>query len=299
VGAVPSYAGYFLRHCYGPAEAPMTRARRNRSPCLFCGNPATSGEHLWSDWMARLLHRDWHNSRSEIANNFSRVGAPFGEITRWSSQGATHRKKIRVVCAPCNNGWMNEIEKSARPYLEPAMKGEEVDFAPSAQRAVAEWVALKALVLEHDPTGGQSPTPVHSPADRRAFKLDRTIPDGLIVWICAAGGPSWHDSLTLASARMVVSPKGPTTEQLPAQGPDRNVQSLTWGMRNLLVHTLAVTYPPLWTRLKAAPPPGALKIWPVSPERLHWPPVEFLTDWTVEEYAGRLREYSRTLPRAG
>jgi hypothetical protein len=131
---------------------------------------------------------------------------------------------------------MNEIEKAARPCLESVMKGEEIELDAAAQRTLAEWVVLKTFVLEQDSTGGQSPTPVFSRDDRQAFKSDRTIPDGWVIWICAAGGPTWHDSLTLGSARMVVSPKRPMTEELPPQGPERNVQSLTWGAQSVDSH---------------------------------------------------------------
>jgi hypothetical protein len=71
----------------------MARKQAAGSTCLFCDRPATSGEHLWPDWMEPVLRRDGHNPRSEIVNNFPLVGAPFGEIARLSSQGATHRKR--------------------------------------------------------------------------------------------------------------------------------------------------------------------------------------------------------------
>jgi hypothetical protein len=94
----------------------MARIRRVSPTCIFCTNAADSGEHMWSAWMGKLLKRQGHKSRLEIVRTFSVESGPFSELAYWSCHGATHNKKVYVVCKSCNTKWMNDIEKEARPY---------------------------------------------------------------------------------------------------------------------------------------------------------------------------------------
>lgn len=277
----------------------MARIKRVNPTCIFCDNAADSGEHLWSDWMGDLLKRKWHRSRLEIVKDFRFEGAPFGELSYWSCHGATHKKKVYVVCATCNNGWMNDLEKAARAYLEQMIKGELITLDQTAQRAVAEWISLKVLVLEHDPTGGQPPTPIFSREDRLNFKDTHRPPSGFRAWLCKANGEDssrWYDSLTLGAARMLLSPTALFAGNLPPAGPSRNVQAVTWGIRHLLIHSFSITYPYLNPLLQMRFE-GGVNVWPPTNRTIRWPTDDVFADGEIDMLANSLEAYSMTLPR--
>ncbi len=57
-----------------------------------------------------------------------------------------HRAK--VVCLPCNNGWMNDLETAARPFLKEMIAGGGVALDVDSQRTVATWAAKTAMCVE-------------------------------------------------------------------------------------------------------------------------------------------------------
>ncbi len=76
--------------------------------CAFCGptRAKMDPEHVWSDWISRLL--DKHYERQTYT------------ITSWDSDGtkfsrlAKHINETRdYICRPCNAGWMSDIESYA------------------------------------------------------------------------------------------------------------------------------------------------------------------------------------------
>jgi hypothetical protein len=52
----------------------------------------------------------------------------------------------KTVCGRCNSGWMSQIENSAQKYLTPLVSGSPTRLGGEAQRAIATWSALKAIV---------------------------------------------------------------------------------------------------------------------------------------------------------
>jgi hypothetical protein len=266
--------------------------------CIFCDNAVNSGEHIWPRWMRDLLKRPGHIKRTEIAHDYSRRGAPFGTVSRWTSNGATHQKKVHVVCAACNNGWMNrQYETPNRRFLEPMLLGKSLSLDTDAQHSIAQWVALKVLVVEQDPDGGQRPTPIFDRRSRIAFKKTGKIPNGFRIWLAARGGEEWHDSLTRSSGRIVLLPKLTAPADFVPAGQRRNTQAVTWGAGHLLVHALAVTYPYLDRRLLWEGPSGGPQIWPLRGSTIQWPPGAFLLDWAAEAVSAQLATLNHSLPR--
>jgi len=263
--------------------------------CIFCDNPPDSGEHLWSDWMGSLLQRPGHKARKEIVKYFPYEGAPFGEIVHRRNHGATHKRKIHVVCARCNNGWMSQLE-SAKKYLKPMLVGDALTLDASALLIVTEWVVLKILVLENEPLGDRPATPIFSREQRLAFRDRREIPRGFRIWLAGSGSPKWYDSLSISAGRLLLSSK--SGEYVPSPGPGHNAQSVTWGIRSLLIHSFAVTYPYLESRLQWDGPPYAERLWPPTGRSLNWPPRGFLTAHHCDSIAGEFLRLASSLPRS-
>ena len=62
---------------------------------------------------------------------------------------------------------MSQVEQQAKPYLLPMMAGADLALTPAAQRAVAAWAQLKAVLWDY------LQRPAHLPsAIRQTFKFD-------------------------------------------------------------------------------------------------------------------------------
>jgi hypothetical protein len=56
---------------------------------------------------------------------------------------------VKAVCGPCNNGFMNEIEAEARPYLSTMIRGNlSMPLAAEAANAVATWAVKTSLMAQ-------------------------------------------------------------------------------------------------------------------------------------------------------
>jgi hypothetical protein len=54
-----------------------------------------------------------------------------------SRPGGLKRKKLRVVCEPCNNEWMSVIENDAKRVVLPMMLGQSLFLEEAAQPPLA------------------------------------------------------------------------------------------------------------------------------------------------------------------
>src|SRR5579871_3463184 len=82
-----------------------------RRSCAFCPKEAKiSGEHLWSDWICELF--------PDIRVKFRKWAAGDIDVNEWVADSIEHR--LKVVCKPCNEGWMSTLEsKHAKPAMKP------------------------------------------------------------------------------------------------------------------------------------------------------------------------------------
>jgi hypothetical protein len=124
-----------------------------------------------------------------------------GEIIReWKA--ARLDIKVRRVCAECNNGWMNRLERTARPLLRRLIRGDRDILLPPAQKVIATWAVKTALMCEFiEPRTREAP--LHH---FETIYGDAAPPASSQVWLAAYNGPKEIDynhrqlRLTLATA---------------------------------------------------------------------------------------------------
>lgn len=178
-----------------PATAPIARPKEPKAPgkglgqrraCIFCGaeDQKISKEHLWSKWMPDHVEGLSGGTSSRI------LGTGAGKITRrddWPSHGFD--REISGPCKPCNEGWMEALEREAAPLLIPMLHNQEKALRPEEQRIVARWATLKMLVAQE--SHGEMTRVI--PSDRyRLFYTNRSLPVGAQVWIGRhSGAGSW------------------------------------------------------------------------------------------------------------
>ncbi len=249
--------------------------------CIFCGNGNLSKEHFWPQWARSLLPATISGEYVErivITEGSRRPVMPPVDRTR---QGHVATKKIQAVCGPCNNTWMSRLEQAARPVLTPLILGQPRTITTDDARVMAEWIVLKMMVGEHNQAGEA----VSTYALREQFRLRRTIPPNLFIWIgrCGVGGWAaayWRHNGTVSVGDAPIPKKG-----------TKNMHTVTFGIGNLFIHTLHTTVP----EIQIANPFPLLdrrgtQIYPAK-DLISWPPPLTLTANEAGIVAGSLHAF--------
>src|SRR5277367_3604515 len=107
--------------------------------CAFCPSTAKmSYEHVWSEWMGKLFPKSPITVRQ--------IGHDGAVLREWPS--AKINVKLPVVCEPCNNVWMSNLENDhAKPAMKDLILGNRVgQFTPKRVRGLSLF-AFKTSVI--------------------------------------------------------------------------------------------------------------------------------------------------------
>lgn len=145
----------------------------NHAVCIFCeATGATvkiSKEHTFSNWINKVLTPEAVGSDLSMERTILH-GPQAGTANTWPvKEVASHT--VAVVCKPCNEGWMSQLETQVRPLIEPMILGQTATLTSDQQITVATWAALKTAVFEHVWTD----QPVLTAQDRRLI-MDHNMP---------------------------------------------------------------------------------------------------------------------------
>lgn len=240
--------------------------------CIFCNQPFGPGrprsqEHAAPQWCKELLPD---------------LGPALHEHIRVTPEGRTDtelgtRDPFTTVCGdvcePCNNGWMHELEESAKWYLRPLIQGESRNQRFWRQTLCATWAVKTALVWD-------SVMPQHSVIPRsvlHTFHRTQRLNLRQQVWVGHYVGPQPHHSFRQTAAHIVgeiAEVTGP-----PLKPDDAHVYAcvVTMGQAAYLVvgHILDVPYS---HALPDELAPKLVPVWPPHHEVVSWPPQEGLSD---------------------
>jgi hypothetical protein len=115
----------------------VTSKTRPFATCAFCGEPGASDEHVFAEWISKL------------------VGAPPAGWRVSKSSGRTTdglrylNVKTRAACRPCNTGWMSRLEQRAASLLIPIIQGRPTTWTRLAdQVTVSAWVFKTAMTFD-------------------------------------------------------------------------------------------------------------------------------------------------------
>jgi hypothetical protein len=131
--------------------------------CAFCPETAKlSAEHLWSNWMNELFPGKKHftnkNEHGEIAAD-------------WSSHKLDW--KARIVCEPCNNTWMSDIESRAKSAMTDFILGKQGPISQSCADSIALFGFKSAVIFDHIRRDRE---PFFSRSIRHGFRESLAIP---------------------------------------------------------------------------------------------------------------------------
>lgn len=104
--------------------------------CVFCHSSSKmSREHVLPNWLC-----DLYPNETMITNQF--VGK---SQKTWPSKIFQH--KAKVVCEPCNNGWMSKLEGEAKPILTKLMRLSTTIIDQNEQAILSFWAQKTLLML--------------------------------------------------------------------------------------------------------------------------------------------------------
>src|SRR5262245_51658084 len=106
--------------------------------CIFCGGGPVSREHTTPEWIHHIL------------GPASAVGLwrPHSGGTHWRAPGRSGQGKIKLVCQPCNNGWLSDLEDRAAALMRPLILDISIPLSRESQATVALWCVKTAMVNE-------------------------------------------------------------------------------------------------------------------------------------------------------
>ena len=188
---------------------------------------------------------------------------------------------VRAVCKRCNEGWMSALEQRVRPTLEPLVRGQPCTLDQAAQTTLAEWVALKTMVIEQ----ATRDDAVLAQEDRHALMNEGRIPDGILILIGRTRPPGWWTS---AMERHVATMSGNAGGMLSDNARGKNVATVALGLGALLVYVLVCRAPGLALDTAVRLDPRVPRLWPTSGGIL-WPLPRSLSDADAHALASSLR----------
>jgi hypothetical protein len=230
-------------------------------------------EHIFPRWLAKVL-----TAAAVGPDVTSEKTRRTGEGTKQSSWAAADVASfaVRVVCAGCNNGWMNASEARTRPVLEPMIEGKTTQLSPEAQLDLAAWTAMKAYVVEY----ALGDVVVATQEERRGL-METGRPQGAVP---VRLGAVERDGIPNSVTRIVYEVGTKGTQQGFAT-------CTTFGLGCAVLqvcHGLGITIN--WSAVSR---PGAdhVPVNPPCPTQVDWPPAVLLTE-------ASLREWERPIPAA-
>lgn len=167
--------------------------------------------------------------------------------------------KANVVCAPCNNNWMSDIETQyAKPAMSDLIRGNQVgEITPKRARGIALFAFKTAVVTNHMLPESEEFFEI---AQRYTFRESRHIPPTVAMWLF---GCEANDAGAFGNNNVTFSENHHTALTL-------NVCTFTVGQFGFQVVSAKTNSVP---QVESIPTPSGLTVrfYPNLSDRISWP----------------------------
>ncbi|MGO9084319.1 MAG: hypothetical protein ACLQBK_03765 [Candidatus Sulfotelmatobacter sp.] len=232
--------------------------------CAFCTRRADSPEHVFSQWMLDLLpasERFVCNERIVSRDEYIRYPKRKISIT------------AKVVCTPCNNGWMSDLEGALKSVIGDVLVGNwglAKVFSAEQLKIIAAF-AFKTLVLANHKDLGRK-QPFFTRAQRFPFRRELVIPAGVSVFMAV------REHVAGKYYGFWKSVGGDSKNKRTPY--NWSLYGCTWNFQNIVLQAVATKWKS-YTHRKSQPPiifpetddwkPASVRIWPPGGANLEWP----------------------------
>jgi hypothetical protein len=244
---------------------------------VFCRSGNLTKEHIWPDWARKLFDESGISGHNEVHASFMGKSRTLtGSPRHLSRQGSTMTKRIRVVCATCNNTWMSALEGQAKQILMPLITGQEIVLDETQQKLLTEWVVMKCMVAEQNvPNDAVIPY-----EDRARFKAERAIPRYFEIWITSHISKKWQGAYLRHCATM--------SRSLSVRPEGKNVSTIALGFGRLFIYVMACRIDGMLLSERIGVHPMVLKLFPRGGKALPIPFMRSLTDADCDHMANSM-----------
>jgi hypothetical protein len=257
--------------------------------CLFCDRTDLSLEHVWPDWISKLLWGQPKKGRF-TALRFTGAGRePIGKPFK----AAELNHKARIVCGRdrkgCNQEWMSQVETYAKGVLIPLLRGQSVTLDKQDQVILRAWIILRTMVFALSSSAAEA-TPFYTREEHRTFadiEYEGSLEpiDGTYIWIFQYRTPRWAARSHVVNGGIHDVPGGPQTHRF---------QVITAFIGRFGFQTLVARWPePRRLELNSVGVhtlgPAMALLSPHTSDTIEWPPNGFyLGDDSYETLLDRL-----------
>jgi hypothetical protein len=127
------------------AKAPRVTECIFREPTKL--HKPLSREHVWGEWLKDYI-RPEINKHHFLYEEVGKPGTPI-RATFTLRAGDHLYSKVKVVCKECNNGWLSDIQKRAKPYLIPLIEGRSAVMGAAELEIIAAWCVMATMTGEY------------------------------------------------------------------------------------------------------------------------------------------------------
>jgi len=257
----------------------MTHTKRT---CIFYqpGCNRVSKEDVWPTWLSEYVPRDLKRHTSVRAL----VHEEHSDVEREERDGDPRSRRVKWVCRKCNNGWMSDLQKLAKPILLPLIQGESFLLTPKQQKIVAAWCTMSVMTSDFFQPDRQA----ISQQDRDYFRANLLPPpDTWKIWIGRYERQKWVGNW-VKNALPIPCEEDPV--QFTADGfPRPNTQTTTLVFGQLYVHVFSCPHPGIVAKVSASSKgiEKVAQIWPVREHFIAWP-TNSLLDREADRIAGAI-----------
>ena len=202
--------------------------------------------------------------------------------------GDPRSRQLQIVCRPCNNHWMSDLQTAAKPVLIPLITGKAINLTPPRQESLAAWCAMTTMCAEYF----YPKTASVSVTDRRWFFKTHAAPNTFRIWIGDFDRKEWKPHWGHLSLRISL------TEHEGMQGwaihpdgtPRPNTQTTMFVVGRLYIIVYSCPFPEILNSQAIAQRVDSRlsQIWPPRHSLLIWPPTDTLTDRDADQLAGAI-----------
>ena len=230
--------------------------------CGFCGGEGINKEHVWPDWMRKVI------LESRAAGGMKGFHAEIERGGKTSQfKNPTLEIQVGMPCDTCNRSWMSNLETKASPFMTGMVyRGEKTLLDEERQRTLVRWIVKTAMVYEF--TAASTEAKYFSQAERLAFKDRLEIPQNLWIWLAR------YDGIRPMHA---VQRRAPKSSDIPPR-----IYSLTFSANLFAIQVFAFreSEGDLGQVARATRPERLLQLWPAPGAWMTWPP-----DITIDDDA--------------
>ena len=254
---------------------------RPLAPCMYCGRPSTSREHVIATRFINVMRED---PRGLVMPLVLGITLPGGERRRIggkrTKRGHYTLEYVTRVCDQCNSGWMNDVDSAAFPYVAELIRGHALGLDTTAQTAIAAWMCKVAVTARAVPW---FPLPIEKSWTDWLYSQHSALPSWC-VWVGRHIGsiPWWYNPHDISIELHPDSP-GPSDSRFIRK--TGVVATLVMGY---LVVQIYGTSSEGALNLMDSEPQILPMIWPVQNPIVIWPAARSIDDAGLPVWAERL-----------